>query len=87
MDKELPLDDNAPSQMAGFLHYAGAMGHAKQSPRAWPGTCRSPDCDANCGVGTRSPTRTPVADGLCSSRAFATLGNDQAISLIANIGV
>ena len=50
------------------MHYAGAMSCAKQSPGAWPGTRRSTDCDANCGVGTQSPTRTSVADGLCRSR-------------------
>ena len=52
------------------VHYAGAMGRAEQSPGAWPGTCRSTNCDASCGVGTRSPTWTSVADGLCRSRAF-----------------
>ena len=62
------------------------MGYAKQSPGAWPGTRRSTDCNANCGVGTRSPIRTPVADGLCRSRralsqseAFATPVNDQVL--------
>ena len=50
------------------VHYARAMGRAKQSHEAWPGTRWSTDCDANCGVGKRSPTRTPMADGLCRSR-------------------
>ena len=69
MDKELSLNGNAPSQMGWVLvHYAGAMGGAKQSPGAWSGARRSTDCDTNCGVGTRSPTQTPVADGLCRSR-------------------
>ena len=56
------------------------MGRAEQSPGAWPGTRRSTDCDANCGVGTRSPTMTSVADGiLLQSGAFATPVNDQVL--------
>ena len=47
------------------MHYAGATGRAKQSSGAWPGTRRSTDFNANCGVNTQSPTRAPVADGLC----------------------
>ena len=35
---------------------------------AWPGARRSIDCDADCGVGTRSPTWTPVNDGLCCNQ-------------------
>ena len=50
------------------VHYTGAMGHAKQSPQAWPGTHKITHCDTNCGVGTRRPTRTPTANGLCRSR-------------------
>ena len=56
------------------------MGRAKQSPGAWPGARRSTDCDTNCGVGTRSPTQTPAADGLCrSQRPFATPVKDQVL--------
>ena len=60
MDKELPLNGNPPpSQLAGFLC-------TKQE--LWPSLarCSCARC-AYCGVGTRSPTLTPVADGLCCS--------------------
>ena len=63
------------------MHYAGAIGRSKKSRGAWPGTRRSTNCDANCGVGTQTPVMTPwqwmmdfVAVG-----AFATPFNDQSL--------
>ena len=52
------------------VHYAGAKGRAKQSPGAWPGARTSTNCNANCGVVTRRPTKTPVVDGLCRSQGL-----------------
>ena len=53
------------------MHDAGAIGRAKESPRAWPDDRRCHDCDVNYGMATRSLTQTPVAEdfvavgGLC----------------------
>ena len=56
------------------------MGCGKQYPGAWPGVHKSNDCDANCGVGTRSPTRTTVADGICRSwRPLPPKSNDEVL--------
>ena len=55
------------------------MGRAKQSPGAWPGARRSTNCNANCGVSTQSPTRTPVAMDFVAAGAFATPVKDQVL--------
>ena len=47
--KELPLNGNEPSQMAGFQCPRQVL-WAMQSPGAWPGARRSIDCNANCGL-------------------------------------
>ena len=55
------------------------MGRAEQSSRAWPGACRSTDCDVNCSVGSRSLSRTPVAGGLCAVGGLCHSVKDQVL--------